>query len=92
MSVKPDHSGVIRKYVSITFADIAGYTALIDLDADKAFEILPKNRAFYQELSQKYNRKLLKEIGDGMLLNFNLPSCVVRCAIEKQKISSQRNI
>ncbi len=84
MSDKPNASSIIRKHVTIMFTDIVGYTALMGSDEDKAFEILRKNRSIHQDLSKKYGGKLIKEMGDGMLLSFNLPTDAVRCAIEIQ--------
>ena len=82
--MKSDHSEVVRKHVTIMFTDIAGYTALMGSDEDRAFKILRRNRAIHQDLAKKYDGKLIKELGDGMLLSFNLPSDAVRCAIEIQ--------
>ena len=84
MSQESDNPIVERKHVTIMFTDIVGYTALMGSDEDKAFEILRKNRAIHQDLSKKYDGKLIKEMGDGMLLSFNLPSDAVKCAIEIQ--------
>ena len=72
MSQESGNPIVERKHVTIMFTDIVGYTALMGSDEDKAFEILRKNRAIHQELSQKYGGKLIKELGDGMLLSFNV--------------------
>ena len=83
---------VERKHVTIMFTDIVGYTALMGSDEDKAFEILRKNRSIHQDLSKKYNGKLIKELGDGMLLSFNLPSDAVRCAIEIQTTCKEEQI
>jgi TolB-like protein/class 3 adenylate cyclase/Tfp pilus assembly protein PilF len=84
MSQDSGNSNVLRKHVTIMFTDIVGYTALMGSDEDRAFEILRKNRAIHKDLSKKYGGKLIKEMGDGMLLSFNLPSDAVKCAIEIQ--------
>ena len=84
MSQESGNSTVLRKHVTIMFTDIVGYTALMGSDEDRAFEILRKNRTIHQDLAKKYGGTLIKEMGDGMLLSFNLPSDAVRCAIEIQ--------
>lgn len=72
MSPDSGKSTVLRKHVTIMFTDIVGYTALMGSDEDRAFEILRKNRAIHQDLSKKYGGELIKEMGDGMLLSFNM--------------------
>ena len=92
MSTESGNPKVERKHATIMFTDIVGYTALMGSDEDKAFEILRKNRAIHQELSGKHDGKLVKELGDGMLLSFNLPSDAVRCAIDIQLACKAENI
>jgi hypothetical protein len=74
------------------FTDIVGYTALMGSDEDRAFEVLSKNKEIHTEVVQKYNGTLVKEIGDGMLLSFNLASEAVYCAIEIQRKCNEQNI
>jgi TolB-like protein/Tfp pilus assembly protein PilF len=74
------------------FTDIVGYTALMGSDEDKAFEILRKNRRIHNQFLQEFNGKLVKEIGDGMLMSFNLPSDAVRCAIKIQEACKAEQI
>ncbi len=81
-----------RKHAAIMFTDIVGYTALMGSDEDRAFEILSKNRKIHQELIQRYNGTLIKEIGDGMLISFDLASDAVYCAVEIQKKSKEHDI
>lgn len=92
MSQDSGNSTVLRKHVTIMFTDIVGYTALMGADENRAFEILRKNRTIHQDLSKKYGGKLIKEMGDGMLLSFNLPSDAVRCAIEIQTTCKKEQI
>ncbi|MFC2124380.1 adenylate/guanylate cyclase domain-containing protein [Bacteroidota bacterium] len=81
-----------RKLAAIMFTDIAGYTALMGKDEDKAFEILKKNHNLHQALINKYTGTLIKELGDGTLISFPLASDAVRCAIEIQKEAKEQNI
>jgi len=77
---------------AIMFTDIAGYTALMGSDEDAAFEMLQKNREVHTSLLKKYNGVLIKEMGDGMLISFDLGSDAVRCAIEIQIVCKEKNI
>ncbi len=69
-----------RRLAAIMFTDIAGYTALMGSDEDRAFEVLRKNRELHRRLIKKYRGELIKEMGDGMLISFQLTSDAVRCA------------
>ncbi len=67
------------------FTDIAGYTALMDEDEQKAFELLKKNRLVQKPIIEKYNGKWLKEMGDGVLASFTTVIDAVYCAACIQK-------
>ncbi len=51
-----------RQLAAIMFTDIVGYTALMEEDEEKAFELLKKNRRVQRPIIEKYNGKWLKEI------------------------------
>ena len=84
--------GQERQHAAIVFTDIVGYTALMGSDEDRAFEVIKKNREIHTKLIEKFNGTLIKEMGDGMLISFNLASDAVRCAIEIQKACKQQDI
>jgi len=79
----------IRKLAAIMFTDIVGYTALMGSDEDRAFEILRKNREIHSKFIQHFKGQLIKEMGDGMLAQFDSAVDSVRCAIEIQKHASK---
>lgn len=81
-----------HRLAAIMFTDIAGYTALMGSDEDRAFEMLKKNRDIHTQFLKKYNGNLIKEMGDGMLISFDLPSDAVRCAVEIQIACREKNI
>ena len=55
-----------RRLAAIIFTDIVGYTALMGSDEDRAFEVLARNREIHNELVEKYNGTLIKEMGDNL--------------------------
>ena len=61
-----------RRHAAIMFTDIVGYTALMGSDEDQAFEVLRKNREIHAKLIEEFNGTLIKEMGDGMLISFNM--------------------
>lgn len=69
-----------RQLAAIMFTDIAGYTALMGRDEQKAFEILRKNREIQKPLIKRYNGTWIKELGDGVLASFNTVTDAVYCA------------
>ena len=52
-----------RRLAAIMFTDIVGYSALMESDEKKAFEVLGKNRNIQKPFIKKYRRKWLKEMG-----------------------------
>ena len=74
----------------IMFTDIVGYTALMGSDEDKAFEVLEKSRDIHIKSINQFNGKLIKEMGDGMLAQFDSAIDSVLCAIEIQKQARQQ--
>jgi class 3 adenylate cyclase/TolB-like protein len=74
-----------RRLAAIMFTDIVGYTALMGSDTQKALDLLHKNRAIQKPLIEKYGGKWLKEMGDGILAQFNSAIDSVYCALEIQR-------
>jgi TolB-like protein/class 3 adenylate cyclase/Tfp pilus assembly protein PilF len=78
----------MRQLAAIMFTDIVGYTALMAKDEEKALDFLNKNRAIHQPVIDKYNGKLIKELGDGMLASFPTVSDALFAAIKIQHACS----
>lgn len=81
-----------RRHAAIMFTDIVGYTALMGSDEERAFEVLRKNREIHTNFIERFKGTLIKEMGDGMLITFDLASDAVRCAIEIQKACKAEDI
>jgi len=74
-----------RQLAAIVFTDIVGYTALMEQDEKKAFEILKKNLAIHQSVINEFRGRLIKEMGDGMLASFSTVSDALNASIQIQK-------
>lgn len=74
-----------RQLAAIMFTDIIGYTALMGKDSQKALELVRISKEIQKPLVEKYNGKWIKEMGDGVLAQFNTALDAVNCAIEIQK-------
>ncbi|HVG15436.1 MAG TPA: adenylate/guanylate cyclase domain-containing protein, partial [Chitinophagaceae bacterium] len=69
-----------RQLAAIMFTDIAGYTALMGEDEEKAFELLRTNRRVQRPVIEKYGGRWIKELGDGVLATFSNATDAVCCA------------
>ena len=74
-----------RQLAAIMFTDIVGYTALMGVNEQKAFELLKKNRRIQKPIIEKFNGRWLKEIGDGVMASFPTVTEAVYCAKEIQQ-------
>lgn len=73
-----------RKLAAILFADIVGYTALMQKDEQTASQLL---RNFQQQLEEKvntFNGQIVNFYGDGALCTFQIPIDALRCAMALQ--------
>lgn len=73
-----------RKLAAILFADIVGYTSLMQKDEQQASSII---RHFQQQLEEKviaHNGQIVNFYGDGALCTFQIPIEAVRCAMALQ--------
>ena len=62
------------------FTDIVGYTAMMGENESKALEVLRKSRAIHLSNIEKNKGWKIKEMGDGMLAQFNNPLQALLCA------------
>lgn len=88
---KREYTNSRRQFVSILFADIQGYTALMQTDEKKGRLIL---RHFSDELSSKvpqFNGQIINFYGDGCLCTFDNAVDAASCAIDVQKAFRQFN-
>jgi class 3 adenylate cyclase/pimeloyl-ACP methyl ester carboxylesterase len=73
-----------RKLDAILFADIAGYTARMGADEPAAVQMLDRARALVRTSVAGHGGRLLEEIGDGTLADFESAVAAVGCALEIQ--------
>ena len=83
------HIDTERKLAAIMFTDIAGYTKMMGLDEEKGLELVRKNREIHKPLIKKYKGKWIKEMGDGVLAQFDSAYNATKCAIEIQQLAKK---
>ncbi len=81
-----------RKLAAIMFTDIKGYTALMQEDEQKAFELRNRHREAFEMTTEAFNGEILQYFGDGTLSVFKSSVEAVECAIEMQLAFLKHNI
>lgn len=75
-----------RQLAAILFADIVGYTALMQKDEKSARQNLEKFRNTLNEKIKLYHGQIIQYYGDGCLCTFDSAVDSVQCAKEVQQI------
>lgn len=75
-----------RKLAAIFFADIAGYTAMMQSNEKLAMELLKHYQSTLQEYVLKYDGEITKNYGDGSMCLFSSVLNAAHCAIDLQRI------
>lgn len=70
-----------RKLSAVLFADIAGYTSMMQEDESKALLIISKFKKVIESETGKYNGRIVQFFGDGCLLAFESSTEAVDCAM-----------
>ncbi|WDZ81967.1 adenylate/guanylate cyclase domain-containing protein (plasmid) [Ensifer adhaerens] len=74
-----------RKLVTIVCADVAGYSRLIGLDEEGTIARLREHQgALINPKIAEHAGRIVKTMGDGLLVEFGSPVEAVRCAVEVQ--------
>ncbi len=74
----------IRKLATIVFADIAGYTSLMQKDEDQALDFLNQFKEILESNTSRHGGQLVQYFGDACLLTFESSTQAVKCALELQ--------
>jgi adenylate cyclase len=74
-----------RQLAAILAADVVGYSALMERAEKAAYAELGRiKREIIEPRLARYQGRLIKTTGDGMLAEFASPVAAVRCAVEIQ--------
>ena len=69
-----------RKLAAILFADIVGYTALMQRGESKAMSILSRFNEVTKDRVSQHRGEVIKTYGDGSLILFDSTIDAVNCA------------
>lgn len=74
-----------RKLAIIVFADIAGYSAMMQADEEKALAVLDRFKMILEEEMALHEGKIVQYYGDGCLLAFDSAFLSLRAATSLQR-------
>jgi len=74
-----------RKISTIIFADVVGYTAMMQADESQAIRFLDKFKKTLERETSVFEGRIVQFFGDGCLLSFESTSQAVECAMGLQR-------
>ncbi len=80
----PDNKNNLRLLAAIMFADMVGYTRLMQEDEQKAKDLRDRQREVIDHCILKYRGRVMQYYGDGTLSMFGSALDAVNCAAEIQ--------
>jgi len=83
---------VERRLTAILAADVAGYSRLMGVDEEGTLEALTAYRhELFDPKITEHRGRIVKNTGDGALVEFASAVDAVRCAMEIQRVMAERN-
>ena len=87
-----DAERVDRRLAAILAADVAGYSRLMEADEEGTLaRLLSLRREVTDPAIAAHRGRIVKTIGDGLLVEFASAVDAVRCADEVQRAMAERN-
>jgi TolB-like protein/class 3 adenylate cyclase len=80
-----------RKLAAILAADVVGYSRLMGEDEAGTAKVVREQRDAATPIVRSFGGRLVKTMGDGVLLEFPSVVAAVECAIAIQKMMAERN-
>ena len=82
---------VERRLAAILAADVAGYSRLMGRDEAGTAQALREHRAAVDPLIASHGGRIVKTMGDGLLIEFPSVVDAVECAVAAQAVMAERN-
>ena len=87
-----EHPRLQRRLAAILAADVAGYSRMMSTDEeDTHFRLLAYRREVIAPQVREHRGRIVKQTGDGALIEFGSVVDAVRCALDVQRIIGVRN-
>jgi len=84
----PIHPHIQRTLAAIVVTDAVGFSKRMSRDEDKALSMINRDLQLISELCEFFDGKILKTVGDGVLMYFVSAVQAAACAVEIQKTFS----
>lgn len=81
----PVHPHLQRTLAAIVVTDAVGFSKRMSQDEDKALSMINRDLQLISELCEFFDGKILKTVGDGVLMYFVSAVQAAACAVEMQK-------
>ncbi|MEL6551923.1 MAG: adenylate/guanylate cyclase domain-containing protein [Cyanobacteria bacterium J06621_11] len=81
----PVHPQIQRTLAAIVVTDAVGFSKRMSQDEDKALNMINRDIQVISELCEFFEGKILKTVGDGVLMYFISAVQAAACAVEMQK-------
>ena len=81
----------VRRLAAILAADVVGYSRLMGEDEAGTAKLVRERREAAAPIVRAYGGRLVKTMGDGVLLEFPSVVAAVECAIAIQRMMGERN-
>ncbi|MGB5204827.1 adenylate/guanylate cyclase domain-containing protein [Eudoraea sp.] len=81
-----------RRLSTVLFADIVGYTSLMQSDEKRAMLFLNHFKELVENIVPAYQGEIIQYYGDAVLLTFESATAGVECAIELQQAFIEKEI
>ncbi|MEL6350464.1 MAG: adenylate/guanylate cyclase domain-containing protein [Cyanobacteria bacterium J06627_28] len=82
----PAHPQIQRTLAAIVVTDAVGFSKRMSQDEDRALSIINRDLQLITELCDFFEGKILKTVGDGVLMYFVSAVQAAACAVEMQKM------
>lgn len=79
-----------RSLAAIVFTDAVGYTARVGADEDATIASIRRDLELMKDLCGRFEGRVLKSMGDGLMMLFASAVNAVSCALEIQKAIEER--
>ena len=80
-----------RRLTAIMFTDVCGFSTIMGEDESRAISIVEAVNSCVHSGTQVYGGRIIKKLGDGLLVEFSSAVNAVRCALEIQRAVADYN-
>ncbi|MCK1626870.1 adenylate/guanylate cyclase domain-containing protein [Bradyrhizobium sp. 147] len=88
----PEQGRIERRLAAILTADIAGYSRLMGADESGTARVLREHRQAIDPIVASHGGRIVKSMGDGLLVEFPSIVAAVECAVAVQNVMAERNV